>query len=806
MKKDILSRLTSGIPVVTDGAMGTLLQSRLPGFHGSFELLNIEQPSVVEDIHRLYTDAGAELILTNSFGGNSAKLAEYNLSDRCIEINRAAAAVARKAAGNNVFVAGDISATGHIVAPMGETPCDLVYNAYCDQVIGLSEGGADLLVIETMSDIQETLLALRAAKANSKLPVLCSMTFEENGATISGTEIVTGLATLAAHGADIVGANCSLGPVQLHSLFESRMPELDRIGVPLSIWSNAGLPRLVNGKTVFPLGPDEFAAHAAAFAGLGFSIIGGCCGTTPDHIRSLKEKLNGLKSSRSKFDKRYFFITSRYSKIDTEASRDLLKIGERLNPSARKAFAADLKEGKTSFLYEESRAQVNEGADVLDINVGTPGIDELTAIRDCVKILSNSIRIPLMIDSDNAAVLEEALKLYPGCAIVNSINGKDKSLSTVLPVIKKYGCFIVVLCLDESGIHREAEKRIAIGDKLVALLESEGIHRDRIIIDPLMLAESAEPGSAAETLRVIRHFSDRKIKTSLGISNVSFGLPQRKHINNTFLRLALNEGLTAGIINTKVLRIIDSYTAEETLAKDFLLGKDPNAAAYIAHFSAVTETAKESVSAAESPIDKIRSMVINGDMDNIEQLTRDTLSTSSADEIMNEALIRGLEKVGEYYNKGEFFLPQMIASANAMKNGFAVLKPVLSKESSSRVGKVIICTVRGDIHDIGKNIVAMMLENHGFDVIDLGKDVPNEDVVARAEKEGAEIIALSSLLTTTMGEMGVIRKMMEEKNISAKLMVGGAVVTDEYAKSIGAHYSKDAVSAANLAKKLCGIK
>jgi len=806
MKRDILTRITTGVPVITDGAMGTLLQSRMPGYHGSFELLNIDQPGIVEDIHRLYTDAGAELILTNSFGANAAKLAEYGLADRCREINRAAATVARKAAGENVFVAGDISATGHLVAPMGETPVDLVYDAYREQVIGLTEGGADLLVIETMSDLQETLIALRAAKENSSLPVLCSMTFEENGATISGTEIVAGLATLAAHGADIVGANCSLGPVQLHSLFESRMKELEKIGVPLSIWSNAGLPRLIDGKTVFPLGPDEFSTHAARFASLGFSIIGGCCGTTPDHIRALAGKIANERCSRTEFSKRHRFITSRYGFIDTESHQGLLKIGERLNPSARKAFAADLKEGRTAFLFDESRAQVEEGADVLDINVGVPGIDEISAIRDCVKILANSIRIPLMIDSDNAAVLEEALKLYPGCAIVNSINGKDKSLKSVLPVIKRYGCFIVVLCLDESGIHREAEKRAAIGDRLISLLESEGIHRDRIIIDPLMLAESAEPGSAAETLKVIRHFADRGIKTSLGISNVSFGLPQRKYVNNAFLKLALDEGLTAGIINTKALRIIDTFTEEETLARNFLLGKDPNAGKYISHFASVIESKKESTTAEVSPLDRIRSMVVNGDMDNIAQVTRDALANIGPEDIMNNGLISGLETVGEYYSRGVYFLPQMIASANAMKNGFAVLKPVLAQESSSRAGKVVICTVRGDIHDIGKNIVAMMLENHGFDVIDLGKDVPNEDVVALAEKEGADIIALSSLLTTTMGEMATIRKMIDEKKLKAKLMVGGAVVTEEYAKSIGAHYSKDAVAAANLAKKLNGAK
>ncbi|HEY1407212.1 MAG TPA: homocysteine S-methyltransferase family protein, partial [Spirochaetota bacterium] len=420
---NILTRLTSGKPVITDGAMGTLLQSRLPGFRGSFELLNIEKPEIVEEIHRLYVDAGAELLLTNSFGGNGAKLSEYGLQERCREINHAAATVARKAAGKNVFVAGDMSATGHLVVPMGDTPYETVYNAYTEQVIGLTEGGADLLVIETMSDLQETLIALRAAKDHSKLPVLCSMTFEENGSTISGTDIITGLATLAAHGADIIGANCSLGPVQLYDLFSARIDSLRKIGAPLSIWSNAGLPKLIDGKTVFPLGPDEFAVNASRFINLGFSILGGCCGTTPAHIKALADNLADQKVLNAPSGKRFPFITSRYTHIDTTLPRTMLKIGERLNPTARKAFAAELKEKRTSFLFDESRAQVAEGADVLDLNVGVPGIDEIHAMRDCVTILANTVKIPVMIDSDNATVIEEALKLYPGCAIVNSING-----------------------------------------------------------------------------------------------------------------------------------------------------------------------------------------------------------------------------------------------------------------------------------------------------------------------------------------------------------------------------------------------
>jgi 5-methyltetrahydrofolate--homocysteine methyltransferase len=782
--------------------MGTLLQAKLPGFRGCFELLNIEQPAIVADIHSLYIDAGAELIETNTFGANVIKLSEYGLSGRCREINREAARLAKKAAGSRAFVGGDISSAGKLIEPMGEATYDEIYASFKEQIIGLEEGGADLLIIETMTDVQEARIALNAAKAHSKLPVLCSISFEENGSTISGSSVLSGLATLAAHGADIVGANCGLGPVQMISIFKKNIEEIKSLGVPLSVWSNAGLPSFVDGKTVFPLGPDAFGDAAAGFADLGFAVIGGCCGTTPEHIRALSQRLSKGSYSPVSYSKHYRYATSRFTACDLSAPRHgIISIGERLNPTARKKFAEELRAGSTAFLREESKAQEGEGADLLDINVGTPGIDEIAAMKNCVSILSNTVRTPLMIDSDNAEVLETALKIYPGCAVVNSINGKKKSIDTVLPVIKRYGCFITALCLDESGIFREADRRIEIGDRLVALLEENGISRERIIVDPLMLSESAEPGAAVETLKVIRHFASRGIKTSLGISNVSFGMPSRKFINNAFQTLAREEGLSAGIVNTKASKIISSWSEEETAAKAFLLGADHNGAAYIAKVAGIKEQPVETSIVAD-PLSRIKKLVIDGDLDRISDVVKEAMLTYPAETIMNAALICGLEEVGDRYSRGEYFLPQMIASANAMKNGFLILKPVLAQKSAASLGRVIICTVYGDIHDIGKNIVAMMLENHGFEVYDLGKDVPSEKVVAEAKVKHADLICLSSLLTTTMGEMKNVSTLMKDAGLSARLMVGGAVVTDEYAQSIGAHFSKDAVEAAALAKKL----
>ncbi|OPZ37966.1 MAG: Methionine synthase [Spirochaetes bacterium ADurb.BinA120] len=450
---------------------------------------------------------------------------------------------------------------------------------------------------------------------------------------------------------------------------------------------------------------------------------------------------------------------------------------------------------------------MDEGAHALDINVGVPGIDEPAAMRECLRILSSTVKTPLMIDSDNPEVLEAALSLYPGSGIVNSISGKAKSLDSVALLVRRYGFFTVALCMDESGIHREADRRIAIGERLIGELERRGIAPERVFIDPLILTESAEPGAALETLKVIEHFAKMGIKTSIGLSNISFGLPARRHINNVFLRLAREKGLSAAIVNPSALTAEAGYSAEERHALDFLTGKDPGAVRYIAFVSG-RETDAEAKPAKRAehsgPIETIHSMVVDGDSDAIAPAVEAALKEHAPDLIMNEGLIKGLERVGELYSTGEYFLPQMIASANAMKKGFALLKPLLSTASSRKLGRVVICTVRGDVHDIGKNIVAMMLENHGFEVTDLGKDVPSEEVVAAAKRLDADIVCLSSLLTTTMSEMRAVAELVRSGGLGAKLLIGGAVVNEEYARGIGAHYAPDAVSGVAKARELMG--
>ncbi|HDP79927.1 MAG TPA: 5-methyltetrahydrofolate--homocysteine methyltransferase [Spirochaetes bacterium] len=795
-------------PLLLDGAMGTLLMNRLPGYTGCIELLNLERPDLVLEIHRAYAESGALIITTNTFGGGGLKLSEYGLAERVRDINGTAVRLAKESvAGKDALVAGCIGPSGRLLEPAGTVSAAEMSASFTEQAAVLAESGVDMFVIETMGDLLEAQTALRAVRSVSSLPLVCNLTFENNGKTVSGTDMFTGLATLSQSGADVVGANCSMGPEGLLKLFRENMDRLETLGVPLSVWANAGLPEIIDGRAGYSLSPERFAALSVEFALMGMKIIGGCCGTTPAHIGALAKLLENVPSKNRAYRKRYSFITSRFTAVDAGSRDELIVIGERLNPTARKKFAEELKIGANGFLREESKKQEAEGARVLDINVGVPGIDETAAMASSVKLLGTLVKTPLMVDSDNPGVLEAALAVYPGTAIVNSINGKEKSLRDVLPLLHRFGAFVVALCLDDSGIHREASRRISIGEAVLKRLEDEGIDPDRVFVDPLMLAESAEPGAAMETLKVIEHFASRGVKTSLGISNISFGLPMRKHINNAFLRLARRKGLSAAIVNPAALETGDAPGEEESLALDFLSGADPGASKYIARFQgAAAKTAEPSPPGkqdpSKNPLSSIYSLVVDGNDEAIGETVRQALKDHRPDTVMNEGLIRGLERVGELYNTGEYFLPQMIASANAMKAGFQVLKPLLARAAERSLGRIVICTVQGDVHDIGKNIVALMMENHGFEVIDLGKDVPAEKVLTAVREHRPDILCLSSLLTTTMHQMKVLSGLLRSESPAVKLLVGGAVVTADYAESIGAAYAEDAVRGVEEAKKL----
>jgi len=816
-----LKRLKKSEPIIIDGAMGTLFLEKIPSYKDSFEKLNLIHPKLVEDIHRQYIQAGAEIIETNTFGASQLKLAEYGLAQKCKTINKKAAQIAQKAAkaklnnghkNKKIFVGGSIGPTGLLVEPMGDYPAEKIYKAFIPQVKGLVEGGADLIIIETMNDLQEAKLALMAAKEFSSLPIIANLTFEKNGSTISGTNMLTGFATLTQFGADIVGANCSMGPEGLLAIFKKNIKAISQIKTPLSVWSNAGLPDFKEGKAVYQLSPDKFATISTKLISLGVKVIGGCCGTTPKHIAALKQKISSFsrpsyhKVSKNKDSKKNIFLTSRSKTINLSRHKKLLIIGERLNPTAKKIFAQELKKNKYTYLRQEAVEQVREGADLLDINVGVPNLDETKAIHYSVTNLTRTVEVPLMIDSDNAEVVKKALYNYPGVSILNSINGTKESLKTFLPILKKFACLVVVLCLDETGIHREAKKRIQIGEKIFKLLLKEKIDPTRIFFDPLTLTESAEPGSALETLKVIKHFSRKKLKTIVGLSNISFGLPQRTVVNNVFLKLAIEQGLTAAIANPAKIKKISRYSQSEKLAYNFLLGQDPGAEKYIlTHKNKLTPKKTFSLKVdnkKENDLKKIYEAVLLGHLDEIEDSIKIALPTHQPQKIMDQSLLRALEEVGERYSRGEYFLPQMIASANTMKRGFKILKPLLAKKNKKNLGKIIICTVKGDIHDIGKNIVAMMLENHGFEVHDLGKDISLPEIITATKKIKPDLICLSSLLTTTMNEMKKIKEALYKNNLRIKLLIGGAVITNDYAREIGSYYGQNAVEAVKRAKEI----
>ncbi len=791
--------------LVCDGAMGTMLLNY--GITQNCpELLNVERPEVLSRIHQEYILAGADIIETNTFGASPLKLAQFGLEDRTEELNIAAVKNARRVAGIGTLVAGDIGPLGKLLEPMGSLSFDDAYAAFARQAKALAKGGADILIIETMSDMQEMRAALIAAKENTKLPVICSFTFDKNGRTLTGTDYLTAALTCQGLGADVFCTNCGNGPQELYALLAPMKKQLQAlIHIPLMIMPNAGLPVLEGGTAVYTMRPEEFGTLTSAFVDLGFSIFGGCCGTTPAHIKqtALKLQERPQKASTSKNVAQKVYFTSRSAHYVLDGKSDYLIIGERLNPTARKAFAADLKEDRTDFLKQESVKQQQEGAHLLDLNVGVPEMDQVALMRKMSATLLNACPLPVCFDSDDPKVLEVALKNYPGIALVNSVNGKEHVLESVLPLVKRYGASVIALALDEKGIPGTVDGRMKIVKRIVRTAEGHGVARSRIFVDALVMAVATESTAAKTTLAVIKECTALGLKTSLGVSNVSFGLPQRTVINNAFLTLAVKAGLTAAIVNPATAMLYKKGTKEFTLAKNVLSGTDKGAQRYIAAMNKNAPASGPVKKAVQelSVLEKISRAVVDGDDTHIVRQAEEALKANAPQTIL-DALIAGIEKVGVLYQSGEYFLPQMVASANAMKKAFLRVKQDIPVEKTSYLGTVVICTVHGDIHDIGKNIVAMMLENHGFRVIDLGKDIPTAEVVKAALKEKADIVCLSALLTTTMTEMPQVKKALAEAGSKARIMVGGAVVNDGYAERIGAHYSKDAVGAVEVAKEL----
>lgn len=774
-----------------DGAMGTMLQARGLKMGEIPEVLNIESPETLTEIHREYIEAGADIIYANTFGANRYKLQKSGYSVE--EIIKAGIKNAKKACeGTNTLTALDIGPIGQLLEPTGTLSFEEAYNIYREQVIAGED--ADLIVFETMTDLYELKAALLAAKENSDKPVICTMTFEENMRTFTGCCISSMALTLEGLGADVIGVNCSLGPKELYPVVE----ELCRwTNLPVAVKPNAGLPDPVTNK--YNITPKEFAELMEKLIPLGVRIFGGCCGTNPEFIAETNKMLK---------NNRHIEITHNIPAACCTPSKTVIIdrpriIGERINPTGKKLFKEALLANNMDYILSQAIEQVKGGADILDVNVGLPGIDEADMMKRTVKALQGVTELPLQVDSTIPEVLEQALRVYNGKAVVNSVNGEERSLNTVLPIVKKYGAAVVGLCLDENGIPKTAEGRFKIAQKILDRALAIGIRREDVYIDCLTLTVSAEQEGAMETLNALERVKkELGLKTVLGVSNISFGLPDRVRINSNFLTMALTKGLDLPIINPNIDAMTSAVRAYSVLA-----GYDKNSVNYIGCYGqAKTEEAAASIPQNNKGENKDLNYALeNGLKNEGAKITAELLKTTDPMVIINDILIPTLDKTGNEFEKGKIFLPQLILTAGVAQGCFEVIKEHFAKKGEKSVskGRIILATVKGDIHDIGKNIVKVLLENYGYEVIDLGKDVDYQAVVDCAIENNIHLVGLSALMTTTLVSMEATIKLLRENKADCKIMVGGAVLTPEYAEQIGAdYYAKDAKESCDIAKRV----
>ena len=790
--------------LIFDGAMGTMLQKKGLKLGENPEVLNLKEPTIIEEIHREYIDSGANVITTNTFGANELKLKLCNLEVE--KVVDAAVEIAKKAKGNsNAYIALDIGPIGELLEPMGTLSFDRAYEIFKRQVVQGVKSGVDLILLETMTDLYELKAAVLAVKENSELPVFCTMTFEENSRTFTGCSPEAMVLVLEGLGVDALGVNCSLGPKQLKPIIE----EICSLAhIPVMVQPNAGLPTLsIGNETKYDVTKEEFADTLCSFIHSGVRVIGGCCGTTPDCIRELCLRVKD-KELEPVENINYAAICTPSKVVRIDGVRI---IGERINPTGKKLFKEALKNEDLDYILKQAISQVEAGAHILDVNVGLPEIDEPKMMYKVVKEIQGIMDIPLQIDSSDVKAIETGLRYYNGKPILNSVNGEEKVLDKILPLVKKYGASVVGLTLDDNGIPPKAEERFEIAEKIVNRAAEYGIKKEDIFIDCLVLTVSAQQEEVQETLKAVRMVKEKLgVKTVLGVSNISFGLPNRELINETFLALALANGLDLPIMSPNasgMTRVIDSYNV--------LYNHDKNSEVYIKNYANV-ELSREVITKNgnnSSGTDNSNSeqdliyIVVKGLKEEAAQATVELLKTHKELEIVNKYLIPALDIVGDKYEKGELFLPQLIQAAETVKNAFTVLKAEIAKSNSESIskGKIIVATVKGDIHDIGKNIVKVILENYGYEMIDLGKDVPIETVVEEVKKHNVSLVGLSALMTTTVRSMEETIKALRSDGYTGKIFVGGAVVTAESAERIGADfYAKDAKESVEIAKKILG--
>ena len=770
-----------------DGATGTQLQARglQPGELP--ESWNFTHPEIVEAVHRGYLDVGSNIVKSNTFGANPIKLKGSGLD--CKETIEAAVAIAKRACGGraNKFVALNLGPTGKLLAPYGDLPFEDAVAAYGEMVRYGAAAGADLILIETMSDTYEIKAAVLAAKENCDLPVCVTMTFDQDGKLLTGATVEAAAVMCEGLGVDAMGFNCGLGPVQVAKLLPQM---LAATSLPIIINPNAGLPVEKDGKTCFEVGPEEYAELMYELAQQGPSIIGGCCGTTPAHIEAMIKKCQALQPGGYRDCK--LTAVSSYGKAVHLGAGPVL-IGERINPTGKKRLKEALAAQDLDYVCRLGLEQINVGAHILDVNVGTPGIDEPAMIAKAVPALQAITDTPLQIDTSNYEAMERALRLYNGKPMLNSVNGKEESLSKVLPLAKKYGAVLVALCLDDKGIPNTAAGRIAVAAKIIARAAAYGIESRNIVVDPLALTISTGAENAEIACEVIRTMKARGINTVMGVSNISFGLPGREAVNSTFFTMALAAGLSCGIINPQSKAMLDAYYGFRALA-----GFDEGCKEYVQHYADAPKATATIVSEMG-----LYDAIVKGLAEAARKAAKAALISEQPLDVINKYMIPALDFVGNGFEKKTLFLPQLLMSADAAKAAFEVIREAVGV-SETQGETVIIATVHGDIHDIGKNIVKVLLENYGYRVVDLGKDVPVDTIVQAAQETKAKVVGLSALMTTTVGAMEETIKALNAVS-SCQIVVGGAVLTQEYADSIGAsHYAPNAVSAVNYVNNVFG--
>lgn len=781
---------------VLDGAVGTLLQQQGMPAGVSPETWALQHKDVLARIHQQYVHAGSDIIYSCTFGANRRKLAHY-YTGNIRQLNASLVRIAKKAAGIQAFVAGDIGPTGEFVKPFGTMDFDEAVDIYKEQIRGLLEGGVDALVIETMMDIQEARAALIAVRELTDIFTMVTMTYEKDGRTLNGTDPVTALITLQSLGADAVGCNCSTGPENMLHFIASMKPYAT---VPLVAKPNAGMPRLEKNGTVFDMDPRRFASYAKEFVQKGVNLMGGCCGTTPAHIRELSKRLNGKKPILPVRESLAALSSAQHSVI-FEDDRPFLIIGERINPTGKKALQEALSQGQFSLVRTMAKEQQSAGAEVLDVNVGMPGIDEKKLMLQALGVVVTSTPLPVAVDSANSDVVSAALRVYPGRALVNSVSGEQAKMKRLFPQVKKYGAMAIILPLRDKELPVTMLRRKEIILSLCKCAQQYGLSKDDLIVDALCMTISADPRAAIETLKTIAWCTDiLRCRTSIGISNVSFGMPQRPWVNAAFLAMAATKGLTMAIANPSSKEFMNMK-----MAIDVLRGKDKDSTAFISYFSKNAQAGgPEKTAVSLTPTEKVSRAVMEGNREDIVAYCEEALKSGvSAADIVQTVMIPAINAVGGLYEKKEYFLPQLIASAEAMKKAMAHVEPLLKSQSvAARKAMVLLATVEGDIHDIGKNIVGLMLKNQGYDVTDLGKDVSKQSIYDAVLRHQPSIIGLSALMTTTMAVMKDTIEYLRQKGFTGSFVVGGAVLNQSYAEGMQAYYAKDGVDAVRVFERI----